>query len=58
MLTQKNMSILREKRINLVFREDEMEIYNNLVKQSKLTHLSKEDTTKRILRYYQRLNDK
>jgi hypothetical protein len=48
----------KEKRINLVFREDEMEIYNNLVKQSKLTHLSKEDTTKRILRYYQRLNDK
>jgi hypothetical protein len=48
---------VKEKRISLVFKEEEIEIYDNLVKQAKLNHISYEDATKRILEYYQRLSE-
>lgn len=48
----------KEKRLNIVFRKEEMELYEGLVEQAKMHNIPYQIAAKRMMEYYQRINNK
>ncbi len=46
----------KEKRLNIIFRDKDMQLYENLVKQAESHGISYEDEAKRIISYYEKIN--
>lgn len=48
----------KEKKLNIVFNNEEMELYNQIVEQAELHNISCQSAVKRIIEYYQAINGK
>ena len=48
----------KEKKLNIVFNNEEMELYNQIVEQAELHNISYQSAVKRIIEYYQAINEK
>lgn len=45
-----------EKKLNIVFSKEDMELYNQIVEQAKFHDISYQSAVKRMIEYYQRMN--
>ncbi len=48
----------KEKKLNIVFNNEEMELYNQIVEQAELHNISYQSVVKRMIEYYQYINGK
>lgn len=48
----------KEKRLNIVFRNEEIKLYENIVEQAEIHNISYQTAVKRIMEYYQRISNK
>ncbi len=58
---QRTISILqvrKEKKLNIVFNNEDMELYNQIVEQAELHNISYQSVVKRMIEYYQYINGK
>lgn len=45
-----------EKKLNLVFNSEDLDLYNQIVEQAKLHHISYQSAVKRMIEYYQKVS--
>lgn len=48
----------KEKRLNIVFRNEEIKLYENIVEQAEIYNISYQTAVKRMMEYYQRISNK
>ncbi|MEZ3517813.1 MAG: hypothetical protein K1W37_21915 [Lachnospiraceae bacterium] len=48
----------KEKRLNIVFRNEEIKLYENIVEQAEIYNVSYQTAVKRMMEYYQRISNK
>lgn len=48
----------KEKKLNIVFNNEDMELYNQIVEQAELHNISYQSVVKRMIEYYQYINGK
>lgn len=48
----------KERKLNIVFKSDDIELYDKLVEQAEIHNISYQSVVKRMIRYYQQINRK
>lgn len=46
-----------EKKLNIVFSNEDIDLYNQIVEQAELRNISYQSVVKRMIEYYQRINE-
>ncbi len=48
----------QERKLNIVFKDDDLNLYNEIVEQAELYNISYQKVAKRMIEYYQQINKK